>query len=185
MSRKKDLFFIEDNNFLSFEQKEFINGTVLSPNSFPFYHQRGASTSEDDNSILSHIVKIRPEIREEGEIFNSYTGHVFEDILRTFCKKNNIAIKESLRIAVNFTYNNGAISCPIHLDHEFPHKQLLIYLNEPLDKQAKTVILDKDEKTILKEITPEQYKGVCFNDKPHYHYYPKIGERIVAVFTFR
>ena len=185
MSRKKDLFFIEDNNFLSFEQKEFINGTVLSPNSFPFYYSSHAVRPGDNNPVLSHIVKVRPEIREKGETYNSYTGHVFEDMLMTFCKKNNIAVKESLRIAVNFTYNNGTISCPIHLDHEFPHKQLLIYLNDPLDKQAKTVILDKDKKTILKEITPEQYKGVCFNDKPHYLYYPKIGERIVAVFTFR
>ena len=176
------MFFVEDNNFLNLEQKDFIEKTVLSP-FFPFYYQTN-STSYDKNSTLSHIIKVRPEIRKEGENFNSSFGNKFEDILISFCKKNNIKFTESLRIAVNFTYNNGAEFCPTHLDHEFPHKQLLIYLNDPLDKKTKTVILDDDEKTILKEVYPEKYKGICFENKPHYHHYPKIGERIVAVYTF-
>ena len=173
------MFFVEDKNFLNLEQKEFIEKNVLS-SFFPFYFQKKTIS----NSILTHIIKVAPEIRKEGEVFNSSFGNIFEDMLKTFCKKNNIEFKESLRIAVNFTYNNGVDFCPTHLDHEFPHKQLLIYLNDPLDKKTKTVILDDDEKTILKEVYPEKYKGVCFENKPHYHYYPKIGERIVAVYTF-
>ena len=32
---------------------------------------------------------------------------------------------------------------------------------------------------------PEKYKGVCFENLPHYQVYPKFGDRIVCVFTFK
>ena len=40
--------------------------------------------------------------------------------------------------------------------------QLIVYLNDVQDKKAKLFILDKDEKKILKKVTPNQYKGVCY-----------------------
>jgi len=81
-----------------------------------------------------------------------------------------------------------------HIDYAGYHKQLLIYLNDPIDKESHTVILDEDaplgipddgNQKQLKRVIPEKYKGVCFENLPHYQVYPKFGERIVSVFTFR
>ena len=54
------------------------------------------------------------------------------------------------RAAINLTVNNSVKKCPIHYDHNYEHKQILIYLNDS-DKNAKTVILNKKNKK-LKEI---------------------------------
>ena len=87
---------------------------------------------------------------------------------------------------VNLTYNNGIKDrSPIHVDHSFPHRQLIVYLNDPQDKEAKTFILDKKKKKVLKEITPKQYRGIFFPSLPHYHIMPKFGERMVFVITFK
>ena len=178
------MFYVEDNNFLTTEQIGFIDNIFIS-RQMPFYYQPD-SVKGDKISFLAHVIKDRPEFSEPGKQINSFEYYsLFKDILITFCTKNKINFKEILRIAVNITFNNGAEKCPVHKDHEYPHNQLLLYLNEPLDKQSKTVILDDNEQTILKEITPERFKGVCFENKPHYHHYPKMGERIVAVYTFR
>jgi hypothetical protein len=86
-------------------------------------------------------------------------------------------------MCINLTFNNGTKKCPIHQDHEYPHKQLIIYLNDA-DIDSKTIILDKKNK-VLKKITPEKYKGVCFENLHHYMIYPKKGERVVLVTTFK
>jgi len=178
------MFYVEDNNFLTQQQMEFINN-IFVDKQMPFYYQQD-SVKGDNVSFLANIIKDRPEFSKDKTNVNSHIYYPpFRDILISFCKKNKIMFNEILRIAVNITYNNGAETCPIHNDHDYPHKQLLLYLNNPLDKQSKTVVLDDDKKTILKEIIPERFKGICFDNKPHYHHYPKMGERIVAVYTFR
>jgi hypothetical protein len=60
-----------------------------------------------------------------------------------------------------------------------------VYLNNPQDKDSKTIILNKKEDTVLKEIKPKQFRGVMFDSLPHYHIMPKKGERIVFVITFK
>ncbi len=180
---KKKLYFIEDKNFLEKDQINFLENEILT-DCFPWYHHSDCVVG-DNLSNLQHIVKIRPEVKKENDPeYNSVYGEKFYNMFLTFCKKNNISFKKIFRIALNYTYNNGAEFCSTHLDHHFPHKQLLIYLNDPLDKKTKTVILDDDEKTILKEVMPEKYKGICFENKPHYMFYPKIGYRIVIIYTF-
>jgi hypothetical protein len=177
------MFYIEDKDFLKIDHINTINKTILGSN-FPFYFQNYSTIESTNSSALCHTVLNRIEERKKDELYNSEFGEFFYDILKTFCEKNNIKFEKVLRISVNFTFNNGIEKCPIHKDHNFPHKQLLLYINDPLDKNSKTIILDDDEKTVLKEIIPEKYKAVCFDNKPHFHYFPKVGERIVVVFTF-
>ena len=50
------------------------------------------------------------------------------------------------------------------------------------DKKSYTVI--KNGKKEIK-VRPEKYKGVCFDNQPHYLYFPKKGLRAVMVFTFK
>ena len=174
---------IEDNNFLSKKSKNFINEVVLG-NNFPFYLQKEC-TDNDENKFLSHIVLTRLEDRKNNEEFNSYLHTYFTDILNEFTKKHNIKYKEILRIAVNLSFKIKNEIAPIHIDHNFEHNQLLVYLNDLEDKESYTLLYNESKTKIVKKIIPKQYKGVFFNKIPHTAVFPKIGERIVLVFTFR
>ena len=175
--------FIQDDNFLNDDQKKFISNSIFG-NSFNWYHMEQSIETEVSDILLSHIVVQRPE---HGQSLSKINSDYFKDmlsILTTFTDKHNIKLNTLLRCSINYTFNNGIEKCRIHRDHEFEHKQLLLCLNDPIDKQASTVILHDDEKTEYKRISPKQYQAICFNNKPHYHFYPKVGHRVMAVFTF-
>ena len=89
-----------------------------------------------------------------------------------------------VRAAVNCCYNNGHAGPGIHSDHEFEHKQFMLYLNTPEDEDTPTVVYNKEEDEILAKVYPKQFKGACFDGLPHTFKYPKKGLRWVAVFTF-
>jgi len=174
----------EDNNFLSQSSIDFIEQYVLS-NNFPFYMQKEVITNSNDNiKNMTHIVLPRVEQRTENFI-NHPHHNFFVNILNDFCNKNNIQYNEIFRIAVNLTFCNGVSdTSPIHNDHNFEHNQLIVYLNNPIDKNCKTVLLD-DNGNLVKEIYPKKFKGLFFNNMPHYMFFPKKGERCIIVFTFK
>ncbi len=166
-------------NFLSNNSKSNID-SIMADSNFPYY----MSSSHQENleyPYLSHIVLKRPEERNHKD-FNSPYANLFLNILKEFENKNNIKVNQLLRIAINLTFNFGKKNSFTHKDHEFDHKQLIIYLND-CDKNAKTVILN-DDKKIIKKITPEKFKGVLFDSCHHYMIYPKKGYRVIAVYTF-
>ena len=68
-------------------------------------------------------------------------------MLNAFTNKNKIKYKEIFRISVNMTMNIGVERSSTHKDHEFPHKQLLIYLND--FEGGETVILNDNDTTWL------------------------------------
>jgi len=173
------MFLKEDNNFLNKSQISIIENDLLS-DGFPYYIQKN-SVDQDNNTYLEHIVLRRPEYRRKDEYYNSDHGDFVSNIVRSFCKKNKIKINEFFRISINFTFNNGKDKCNIHEDHTYPHKHLIVYLND-CDKESYTVIRDNKKEIKIK---PKKYKGVCFESKPHYQYYPKFGHRVVLVCTFR
>lgn len=174
--------FIEDRNFLSDEQKLFIDNVVLGAN-FPFYWNDSATHEPDDCGFLIHTLLNRPEARQNGETgINSDYHNYFMEMFDCFCRKNNIAYKEVLRIAVNMTMHNGEELSPVHIDHNFPHNQCLMYLND--SPTSLTTILEEDGKTVWKEVKAEKFKAVCFPDRQHFVHLPKEGRRVVAVYTF-
>ena len=181
-------FYIEDDNFLEEHQKENIN-FIVNNSVTSFYLQNNCTIDSngkgDNNNYLCHTVLKRPEERNKDETFNSEYKDIFIEILNTFLNKHKIKSVEFLRCSINLTFNVKNRKSPIHEDHNYPHKQLIIYMNEPDDNDCKTVILDSDEKTILKEVSPKKFKGVCFESKPHYMIYPKTGIRVICVMTFR
>ena len=89
-------------------------------------------------------------------------------------------MNEFLRCSVNVCFYNNQNKSLIHRDHEFEHKQIILYLN---DIDGDTVIIN-DDKTET-NVKPEKFKMVCFDGVPHYMYYPKSGYRAIVVFTFR
>lgn len=178
------IFYKESKNFLSVDNKKFIEETISS-GYFPFYIQNFTTVKNNvkDNCLsLVHILLHRPESIDKDKRINSNYYEGFLNIVNSFFKKFKIKPKSILRMSVNFTFNNGFQKCPVHEDHNYPHKQLIIYLNDA-DPSSKTIVLDKKNK-ILKKIIPEKYKGVCFNNLPHYQFFPKKGERLVLVTTF-
>ena len=117
--------------------------------------------------------------KSNDDYFNFFTS-----CFMMFCSKHDIKVNEILRSAVNCCYNNGYVGTDIHSDHEFEHKQFLLYLNDPEDKETPTIVYNKEETEILKKIYPKKYKGAWFDGLPHTFNYPKKGLRWVAVFTF-
>lgn len=173
--------FKEDKDFLTYEDKEFIEKTVLSLK-FPFYFQ-DSSKENDKKPMLIHNIFLRKEIsiKDNLDQINSSVYPYFVKMFNSFTIKNKIKVKSLERMCINLTFNNGHDKCEVHEDHPYKHKQLIIYLNEPEDKNSKTILFTKKG---TKEIIPEKYKGVCFDSVPHYFYYPKFGHRIVFVATF-
>ena len=177
----------ENNNFLTKNNIDFINNVVLNKD-FPYFinyydNREKIDLSSTNNIFLSHTVQIRLEDCNLKEAINSPYYDATLDILNSFCKSINQKVNFFTRINYNLTFNNGKIKSHIHKDHDgFDHKQIIIYLND-CDKEATTCIVDNKNK-LLKEITPEKYKGICFNSLKHYQKFPKIGHRVILVATF-
>jgi len=172
---------IEDKEFLTKKQKSLIETDILG-RTFPFYYSSSA-LPEDNIGYMSHIVLKRPEKRNTNDNgINSDYYEFFKSILLTFCEKHKISINEILRINVNLTFPIGIKSGGVHIDHDFEHKQLILYLTN--NSESCTHILDDDKKTIIKSVIPEKYKAVCFGTKYHYADMPKNKIRIVVVYTF-
>ena len=82
----------------------------------------------------------------------------------SFVIKTKINYDEVLRVCVNFTYHNGQrLESPVHVDHEFEHEQLIVYLNQPMDRQSFTVVLDENESKIELQESIEVYLLVRLN----------------------
>ena len=175
------LKIIEDKNFLSKTNKKFIKHVFSS--FFPFFYHKSTDSGIKDDPYLAHIVIKRPEMRKKTEPYLN-SPHYYKDvvdILNNFTRKNNITYKEILRASFNFSYANGKKTCGWHTDHDFPHWQLVVYLND-CDKDSFTV-LKENNKTI--NIKPAKYKGVCFTRVKHRMIFPKQKERVILVITFR
>lgn len=168
------MFFIEDKCLFDEKEKEYIDELIIN-NCFPYYYQSTA-VNDDHYPFLCHTLKFT-----DKAIHHSSETEKFIGILDKFCKKHKIDYDTVYRVAINLTFNNGYKQSAIHCDHKFEHKQLIIYLNEPKDKKSQTVITDNNKEI---KVVPEKYKAICFGKVSHYHYTPRFGERIVAVFTF-
>ena len=153
---------------------------VLNSLSFPFYMAQSFKDSLN-YPYLTHIIVKRPEDRNDDN-YNSIYSEFFLNLLKAFCVKNKIEVNNLFRVSVNMTFNFGVKKSIVHEDHNFDHKQLIIYLND-CDQNSKTILLNNKNK-VIKEITPEKYKGVVFDKCPHYMIYPKTGYRVIVVYTF-
>lgn len=175
--------FITKENFLSDNSINFIENTVLS-SAFPyFYNAHTIHDPPDNNAYMGHDVLRRPEEREPGENFNSDYANEFLQILNEFTNSINFKLNDIFRISVNITFAGVTQNCPTHVDHPYPHNQLLIYLND-CDPESSTIVLSEDKSKVDHIIVPKKFMGACFGSAPHYMVFPRKGARAVAVFTF-
>jgi len=183
MTHRLHMNLISDKNFMSEEQKQYINNVVLKDN-FPWYFMDNAVNKNDKNWFFFHIVVKRPEQCNEHENrVNSEHANFFIEVLDNFCKKNKIEYTKVFRIAVNLVVPNGVKESFIHEDHDFPHKQLIVYLTD--NKESTTNIYSSDYKTLLHSIKTEKFKGVTFDKVPHSVTLPKKDRRVVIVYTYK
>ena len=96
--------FKESKNFLTEENKKFIEETVLS-NNFPFYLYKG-STKDQEDSIFMHIILNRMDQCDPRNLINSSFYEQSLDILNNFCNSIKIKVNFFTRIAYNITFNN-------------------------------------------------------------------------------
>ena len=175
------LFFKQNKDFLTPDNKRFIEEKILDTN-FPYFFQAGAVSRNQKDFFMSHVVLQRLEHSEDHrKAINTDldTYHNTIDILRNFCDSIGEKPHFFTRAGYNITFNCGFDKCEPHQDHKYDHKQIIIYLNNSL---AKTVICSNEK--IVKKLTPETGKGICFNNLPHYQEFPKSGIRLVLVATF-
>ena len=175
----------EHKNFLSPDNINFIENVMLNDN-FPFYIKQSAthnSKGEPNNeTFLNHVILHNLESKLASEVVNSDYYEVALSMLQQFTKAIKQEVHFFTRITFNLTFANGLEKSGTHVDHRYPHKQIILYLND-CDKNAKTVIVDDKDK-IIKTITPQKYKGICFDSLPHYQIFPKHGLRLILVATF-
>ena len=175
------LFFKESKGFLTHRNENFLTQTVLNVD-FPFFLQGQAVSDNQKDFYLTHKVLNRLEQSDNHQRTINTDIEIYThtlDILNNFCDSIGVKPYFYTRAGYNLTFNCGFDKCEPHQDHEYDHKQIIIYLN---DSDATTCILDG--KKVIKEIKPEQGKGICFNNVPHYQHYPKSGARLVLVATF-
>ena len=64
------MLYLEDENFLSQKDKDFINNVILG-NNFTFYYQTHSTKQGDHNSFFCHNLIRRLEDRIEGQDYRS------------------------------------------------------------------------------------------------------------------
>jgi hypothetical protein len=162
--------------------EEYLNlrEHILGEN-FPWYCSSTSSTSKGI-MFFSHCLLRRPDTEFPSPRIssNQYYEHVVP-VLRDIFNHNNILVNSIMRININCTLNvGGGMACPLHCDHEFKHKNLLIYLN---DSTGPTVVINGETEK-EEHFYPKQDIIIKFEGR-HYHYQPNIGERrIVLVATY-
>lgn len=138
----------------------------------------GESTNiskECDFPFLSHCVVRRP--METGYLYpvpECQMAPKFNYVLGQIVDANKLDVKSVLRINCNLTFPCGEDKkTPKHVDHCFPHKNLLIYLN------------DTDGDTVCGEFsfTPKEDSIILFEGE-HYHFLPTKNKRVVIVVTY-
>ena len=169
---------------LSEEQEDFIEW-VINEVDFPLYSFFSTHSHGNINPVFGHILRTRidDENSDEWGASNSDFTHKFDNIFMNFCKEYDIKCNRILRSAVNFTTHQPSDSeYFIHRDHNFPHKNFLMYLNEWTG--GGTQFFD-DEQRLIKTIYPQKYKAVVSDSELHSAGHPGPHERrICFVVTF-
>ena len=183
----------ESKRFLFDEEIYQLKQTVLGDN-FPWYFQ--PSSTSNKFHFFSHGLIQRYDHTKGEPVFNSdITPHIL-NMFKRFVDEHGIKIDKVTRSCINLTHFHGKYkNGDPHVDHDFPHKVFMLYLNDTsgdtliFDKiyNGKKTVLDVTKKLkILKRIKPEFGKAVCWDGK-YYHtasFCKPMERRVVAVITF-
>ena len=156
---------------------------VLSDN-FPWYRwsktmMEGESVQKnhDDFTFLSHNFLTRPQTSCLYSQVNS-AEHVkpMQQVFREIADFNELDPQIIYRMNANAVYpTEKNLPSPLHVDHTFPHKNMIIYLTDP---QGGSTIVDG------KEYLAKEDDVLVFDGELHCARPPSKDIRIVLVTTF-
>lgn len=158
------------------EEEGFVS--FMTSDSFPWFSLRATENFPG----LSHTFYKRTDTPETGEVWSQHTPAA-ERIFRRICADNNIALRTIYRMAVNLTFADPSLHGDPHTDHSsFPHKVMLIYLNE---FDAGDTWLFDAAGNVEARVKPAIDKFVVFDGGMHANGFCKPQQkRIVFVVTF-
>jgi len=122
-----------------------------------------------------HTLIERPEIGLRLPQMSSSFAELAHDVVLETCEANGVRVDSILRMAVNATERRAGFKTEseAHVDHDFDHRNLLIYLT---DAGGATVVGDQRHE-------PEEDTALFFTGS-HHHELSESGRRIVLVATF-
>jgi len=151
----------------------------------PYAKALGFEQEHKDLSFYSHAVLHGPAhpatMNSEHRRYpksNSQYLDAFDDVINDIMLSNNMNVHCIYRINANAVHPvEGNVLTVPHTDHEFPHKNLLIYLTDAggrtyCDKDGKDHYFDPCEDDIV------TFEGL------HYMQPPKFKRRVVIVVTY-
>jgi hypothetical protein len=161
-----------------------IKDLVTGPN-FHWFYKLKSTTMDDEKynniSLYGHSFLSRSE--SDYDRFYSLPNSEHLDKVQYFlakvAKENNVQINCFYRINANAVHptDEDKLTVP-HYDHEFPHKNMLVYLT---DSGGETVVYNGDG--TIEEHHPQEDDIIIF-DGLHCHRPPKDRRRVVLVATF-
>ena len=135
-------------------------------------HQEG----HEDFSFLSHRFLTRPLNSCLYTKVNSSHVDEMERVFREIAYANDIDPQVIYRMNANAVYpTENNLPSPLHVDHDFPHHNMIIYLTDP---QGGSTIVEG------KEYMANEDDVLIFDGKLHCARPPRKDVRIVLVITF-
>ena len=143
---------------------------------FPWFRLPNTTLNINDDGIsfFTHTFLERPEANIGYSRANSPYIDGCLKVLHQIVSYNDVEFNYFIRASVNLVSPCPTVKSTVeHCDHQFPHKNILIYLSES----------DGDTVVNGENFSPQEDYGIIFTGK-HYHYTPTDKERIVLVGTF-
>ena len=153
----------------------------ISRETFEWNHAE-ASWEGANPGFFSHPFIIRPFSVDVAKFpkmvckHTMYAHQVIEEILDF----NNITLNCIYRMNLNKTYPLDFLDqqTPVHVDHEFPHSNLLIYFTSHKEGEGGQIIVNDEH------YFPEEDDVITFPGTPHSTMLPKKGFRVSMVTTY-
>ncbi len=152
-----------------------FKGAILEED-FPWYYNASNSTTP---SFFSHKFITRPEEGgwEKFPVKSSDNVEHAHWLVTQILDHNDIEVKCLLRMNLNLVYPyHGRQETPVHVDHEYPHKNLIIYFTSA---GGKIIMPD-----IKESFDPREDDVIMFESTPHYIELPRKEFRIALVTTY-
>ena len=139
-----------------------------------------SDTTVEGMKSLRHPIQLRIENTNYIPKPTSHLYHLVMKIIYRFCFEKNIDFQMVCRSAINYSHPRDGLFYLPHTDHDYEHKNILIYLN---DSDGDTVFWN-NERVEIKRVSPKKGRIVIFDGNiMHSTDAPKEKERLVLVTT--
>jgi len=148
------------------EFKRIIKGDDFQWNYYP------GSDEKSTPAMLSHCFIKRPaELRYPTVQCDG--ANFVHDVVREILNHNDIKLQCIYRLNLNMVFpQEGNRRTPVHVDHPFPHDNIIIYFSN----EGKTIVGNDEH-------DPKEDDVIMFHGLPHCQELPKNDMRLVLVAT--